>query len=776
MGLDGSNNLVITDLASGGKNDSLQISSDTTNSRFVIHDPNNAIGVQVGTLADANTAHVPFASVAGGQVIVMGAGGDDTVTVDLSLGDFSKTVLFQGGTGGNDSLSLSGGGPFSEVTHTFQNASDGLVSVSGNSLISYTGLEPITDSLSADTRTFVFSSSADVVTLQPSGGPGMIISSASTSESVIFPNPTTELSIRTGDGADSITVSGLAPGFAADLTIDGEGGSDTVNLNTPSLSVDDLAVTSENIEVSMGPITSTGTQHYNGAVILQTHTTISSSGNLAFSGTVDGIGHHGESLTLNCAGMTTFTQPVGATMALANFSTDSPGSLLLPTSVTADMIFVRDQTSLSSAPTTTLTGSTWVVFVNTIDGNTAGAQSLVVNSPQTAFNTDIGVGTALGGITTDSAGTTTLNAGVINASLTCNDAVEIGQNMTLSGASIVFHGSVNSGPGESNNLNINATTTEFHGLVGQNRPLNDLITDSAGTTLLDVGTISVNRFLTFNDSVVLESDSFLVSSAMNVTFNGAVDSASGEANDLTAHAGLATQFSMAVGETSPLGSLVVQGFGQTHIVANQFHVTDAITFNLPVTISTGSFGDTAGFHASSSVTFLSTIDGTDPGVQSLTVNSLTTTFNHLIGTAVPLRNITTDAGGRTFVSSSAVVTSGGGLQEFSDDVEVLNNTTFTGDNIRFAGLLDSSGGSRDVTINASGTAEFVQNVGSVMALGSLTTDAGGSTVIGGNVTVDFMQTYNDSVVLEGDAALSAVVGGTSSSTRLSTALPVRTTA
>lgn len=759
VALDGSNNLVISDISSGGKDDSLQIFSDTTNSRFVIQS-GSALDAQVGALFNAVTAHVPFSSVTGGQIIIQGAGGNDSLTIDFSLGDFAKSILYQGGSGGNDTLDLVGGGPFSSVTHTFQNASDGMVGVGGNASISYSGLEPIYDSLAAATRTFVFGASADVVTLAPSGGPGMILSSASTSESVLFTNPTTELSIQTGAGNDSVTISGLAPGFSANLTINGESGDDSINLNTASLSVADLAVTAETIEVSMSPVTSTGAQHYDGALVLQTHATFNAGGNMTFSGTVDGISHQGESLTLNCSGMTTFTQPVGATMALGNFSTDAPGSLVLPASVTAGIMFVRDPASLSSAPTTTLTGSTGVVFLNTLDGNVAGAQNLVINSTQTGFEGSVGGVTPLGSITTDAAGTTTVNASEINASLTFNDAVELGDDTALTGTSIVFNSSIDSAAGENNNLEVSGTSLAFHGLVGAVQPLQDLVAGAADSILLNGTQISVTRFLTFDGWVVLDADTTLTSS-QDVTFNGEVDTAIAEFNDLTVSAGGTTTFALPVGEAHPLGALSVGASGQTHFVAGQVWAQGAIVISNPVTISSGGFGDTLVFNGDISVTFASTIDGSSSGGQSLAVNSPTTTFNGSIGSVVPLRNITTDAGMQTFFNGSSVTTAGGGLQEYNDDVEVgMDGFVFTGDDIRFAGLLDSfsGGGSRSIVINAAGKTEFLMNVGSVRALSSLTTDASGSTVIGGDVIADFSQTYNDAVVLEADVVLSSEFG------------------
>ena len=61
---------------------------------------------------------------------------------------------------------------------------------------------------------------------------------------------------------------------------------------------------------------------------------------------------------------------------------------------------------------TTLTGTTSVDFALTVNSEAGEANDLTVNSPTTAFNGNVGAlaGGALGTLTTDTAGTTTINA------------------------------------------------------------------------------------------------------------------------------------------------------------------------------------------------------------------------------------------------------------------------------------------------------------------------------------------------------------------------------
>src|SRR6185503_15696897 len=98
---------------------------------------------------------------------------------------------------------LSGPGIFTNITHSFVNAADGSVSIDGY-LISYAGLEPVTDNLSATSRIFTFTSNAETVTLADSGAAGDTISTISSTlgESVTFVNPTSSLTVNLTNGAD----------------------------------------------------------------------------------------------------------------------------------------------------------------------------------------------------------------------------------------------------------------------------------------------------------------------------------------------------------------------------------------------------------------------------------------------------------------------------------------------------------------------------------------------------------------------------------------------
>jgi uncharacterized delta-60 repeat protein len=227
--------LRIEDTAGADSNDLLTIQSDTANSRYVISDPNNTIGTSIpgATGNGTSSVSIPFSSVTGTQVFVNTLGGDDSLTVDLSLGNFSKSVHYDGGgetTG--DSLTLSGGGVFATITHSLTSANSGAVVISGNEQFSYSGLEPVTDNLIAADRSFMFESGSETITMVDAVGARMTIDSTF-GESISFANPTSNLTISAGTGHDTVTISSVDSDgpFDGALTINGEEGDDTINID-----------------------------------------------------------------------------------------------------------------------------------------------------------------------------------------------------------------------------------------------------------------------------------------------------------------------------------------------------------------------------------------------------------------------------------------------------------------------------------------------------------------------------------------------------------------
>ncbi|WP_417391015.1 choice-of-anchor D domain-containing protein [Gimesia sp.] len=199
-----------------------------------------------------------------------GLEGDDTLRITNPAGGLVNPVngiTFNGGTGGEvdgDTLEILGGTATS-VLHTFDNANDGSVSFNGEATatITYTGLEPVLDTIVAGDRTFNFTGGAETITLSDVGPNNDGISQIDSDvlgELVNFLNPTDNIFINTEigavAGADIVTISGLDTLFDANLTVTA-GTDDTINTGTVDIGSGALDLTGGQVNVD-GSFTTTG--------------------------------------------------------------------------------------------------------------------------------------------------------------------------------------------------------------------------------------------------------------------------------------------------------------------------------------------------------------------------------------------------------------------------------------------------------------------------------------------------------------------------------------
>jgi hypothetical protein len=212
-------------------------------------------------------------------------------------------------------------------------------------------------------------------------------------------------------------------------------------------------------------------------------------------------------------------------------------------------------------------------------------------------------GGALGTLSTDATGTTTITAAanVVNAAvLDFNDDVVLGTSVVMTGtASVDFTRTVNSSGG-ARNLTVNSIgVTSFNAAVGDVGILASLTTNGAtainaapgannGTSIRTVGAQIYNGAVTLgHDNVVLTSTNDDL-----VQFSGTVDS-SGSARNLTVNTGGTTgvtRFNGVVGNTGQLASLTTNAGGTTEINAapgsngSSIRTTVAQTYNDAVTL------------------------------------------------------------------------------------------------------------------------------------------------------------------------------------------------
>ncbi len=187
-----------------------------------------------GNAAGPLVMQTPLANLS--SLTINGDAGADTLTIDYGAnGHFELDMTFNGGNptaNPGDAITFAAA-TVTSVTHTFTNASDGSIAVvsGGNtSTITYTGLEPITDNLSATDRTFTFNGGSEAISLADAAGAAMTIDST-LGESVTFVNPTTSLTINTGTGDDDLDIDSLDAAFAANITINGGDGTDQLDID-----------------------------------------------------------------------------------------------------------------------------------------------------------------------------------------------------------------------------------------------------------------------------------------------------------------------------------------------------------------------------------------------------------------------------------------------------------------------------------------------------------------------------------------------------------------
>ncbi len=494
--------------------------------------------------------------------------------------------------------------------------------------------------------------------------------------------------------------------------------------------------------------TTAGGQVYNDAVTLGANLVADSNGGGAinFASTVNGA----FSLTANTSGTTTFGGVVGGTAALTSVSTDAAGTTAINTTgiSTTGAQDYQDDVVLGANTTLASSGSGAIGFAKTLNGgfsltaNTAGA---------TTFTGIVGGNTALTSITTDSAGGTVLNTTAVTTSgdQTYNDPVIISKNVVVastgSGA-ISFNNTIDGGK----TLDVNtAGVTTFGGVIGGNTALTSVATDAAGSTSLNAGTVTTTGAQTYDDAVTLGAGTTLTSTGAGlIRFGSTVNGA----QTLALNTGGTTRFNGAVGGTTALTSVTTDAGGTTILNGSSVTTTGNQTYNDAVTVNNN---QTLASTGSGDIKFTTTVDGS----RTLDVNTTgVTTFGGAVGTGTALTSVTTDTGGSTQINGGAVTTTG--AQNYGDAVTLGAATTLTstGNNtIRFRSTLD---GGNTLSIVTGGNTRFDGAVGATTALTSVTTDAGGTTLInGGSVKTTGAQTYNDNVTIGANTTLSSTGAG-----------------
>ncbi|MFP4101679.1 two-partner secretion domain-containing protein, partial [Coleofasciculus sp.] len=476
-----------------------------------------------------------------------------------------------------------------------------------------------------------------------------------------------------------------------------------------------------------------------------------------FNDTVNGT----HNLTVLNPGITTFTGEVGSINRLNTLRTDKEGTTQINNNITANQLDIQDAVEVLSDLSltadeiefgSTITGTGYNLIVqssNTADifslagsemlsdeagevGFQDGFESLTIRSTNSGGQIDLsnltfsdpvtiqmpdGVIAIKGNIRgeddasiTLNSATTNLNADITteNGSIAFNaDSVELGNDVILNSGSnpIRFQGTVDG----NYKLTVSSSdTTTFGGAVGSSIPLDTLTTNPDGITQFN-GNVTANR-LKLQDQVDVLSNLSLTATEIDLN---SIETSTNKTltlqplnpnQDFSINGGIFQEGfqSITIGRESGSGTITLD---------NNFTFRDPVTIQSP----------------SGEIVLNGMLMGENNA--AIILDAATTTLNS---------NITTSGNSLTFL---------GDRVNLGADVD-LNTQDGT---IKFDGIVE---GDRTLRIFSTGTTTFSGAVGSVTPLNSLTTDAGGTTQFGGDVTANRLS-IQDSLAVLSDLSLTA---------------------
>jgi filamentous hemagglutinin family protein len=516
------------------------------------------------------------------------------------------------------------------------------------------------------------------------------------------------------------------------------------------------------VEIQLTPTLTAPNIDFGSSVTLTGDLTLNTNdenGSMTFNGKVDGT----HDLTVLNPGKTTFVDEVGSIARLNTIRTDEDGSTQIRSNITANQLDIKDAVTveavdgLSDVSLTadkiefgsTITGidqnlilqssNTTDIFSLAGSGNSSeetgfqdGFESLTIRSTNSGGQIDLsnltfsdpvtiqmpdGVIAINGKITGTDDASITLNSATtnLNADITTESggiafntgSVELGNDVTLNSGSnpIRFQGTVD---GNHDLTLLSSGTTTFGGAVGSSTPLDTLTTKLDGITQFN-DNVTANR-LDLQDSVDVLSNLSLTAAEIELN---SIETSTNKTltlqplnpnQDFSVNGGIFKDGfqSITIGQESGSGTITLD---------NDFTFRDPVTIQSP----------------SGEIVLNGMLMGENNA--AITLDAATTTLNS---------NITTSGNSLTFL---------GDRVNLGADVD-LNTVNGT---ISFDGIVE---GDRTLRIFSTGTTTFSGAVGSVTPLNSLTTDAGGTTQFGGNVTANRLS-IQDSLAVLSDLSLTA---------------------
>jgi uncharacterized repeat protein (TIGR01451 family) len=473
---------------------------------------------------------------------------------------------------------------------------------------------------------------------------------------------------------------------------------------------------------------------------------------------------------------------VGGTAALTSLSTDAAGSTMLAGNVsTAGAQIYNDALTLGGDALLASSGGGAITLGSTVNG----AHNLAVNTAgMTVFGGAAGGTTALTSLSTDAAGSTTLNGNVsTTGAQVYNDAVLLGSNVTLASTNsgVSFGNTVNNATATKRNLTVDAgngalTFTAPAG-GGANGALAGLTTHSGTFSASALAIGSGGLSVTSAADGISQSGAFTVAGASSfgtganaITLGNASNHFTGAVSLAGGNVSLLNNSATQLGASTVAGTLDV-GSNGTLTQTGALTVTGPATFTQNSTTSGTSqdilldaqnndFKSDVTFAAGAAINNLS-LKNTDPTPGMLTLPANVAGNLTLNYTNAALKLPVTGVGGALSASAaggiviSDNVISGGG-QTYANAV-TLDADAVLSSTSNAVSLVSTVDGARNLTVNGSGLITFGGAVGGTTALTSLTVN--GSTLLDGSVSTTGAQTYDSAVTLGSDVTLTSTGDG-----------------
>jgi len=606
----------------------------------------------------------------------------------------------------------------------------------------------------------------------------------------------------------NVTTSGTGSiNFRADADNSGAG---TLAMNNAALRSNVGGITLSGASINgTGTINTTGAASANGGNIAITGTSTTGSINLTGAMTTTGgtaaansIGRNAGNVTITGAGAVT-TGAITANGSNGNGANRAGGNggVITVTSngaLTTGNLAASGLNGGTGAGSVAAGGAAGTINV-TNNSLTTGALTTGTLTARAGVARGAIVSGAAGGVNVTNRANTLLRTGAINTSGQAggaggNVALTSAGGVTVTSTIATSGGGLNAGTAAAGRNAGNVT------IKGVNRSIAGAITASGGAAIVagQAGGAGGNVLITGTDGTIATAGTLSTTgittrngNAVGTVASGAAGSITLEATQITATGALTTTGGAngdggAITATTSAGPLTVNGAiaasGGTANANSAGRSAGSVTLTSSGTLSTGantitangSNGNGANQPAGNggNVAVTSTTNAVTVGAIS-TVGGNGGTGNANGGNAGA---ITLDAGGATpsiTVGGSLTATggnragagvAGSGGQIWLRDAVLLNAAITAsaqggsagvgaGANVRFDGTINSTGAARALTVNSNAATIFGDAVGGSSALASLTTNAGGTTSIGGNITTTGVQTYNDAVVLTGNAVL-----------------------